>query len=38
MGTIRNVYRFLYGRSDRRKPLRRPRHGRENNIKMMLEE
>jgi hypothetical protein len=35
MGVMRNVYRTLYERPDKRKPLRRPRHGWKDNIKMM---
>jgi hypothetical protein len=34
----RGVYRVLVGRPERKRPLGRPRHKRENNIKMDLRE
>jgi hypothetical protein len=38
MGEGRSVYRILVGRPEGKKPLARPRRGRENNIKMGLRE
>jgi hypothetical protein len=34
MGERRSAYRVLVGRSEERRPLGRPRHGWEDNIKM----
>jgi hypothetical protein len=36
MGEKRGAYRILVGRPEGRRPLRRPRHRREDNIKMDL--
>jgi hypothetical protein len=36
MGEIRNVYKILVEKPEGKRPLRRPRHIRENNIKMNL--
>jgi hypothetical protein len=36
MGERRGAYRALVGKSERRRPLGRPRHRREDNIKMDL--
>jgi hypothetical protein len=38
MGERRGVYRILVGKPERERPLRRPRHRWENNIKMDLQE
>jgi hypothetical protein len=38
MGEERGVYRVLIGRSERKRPLGRPRHRWENNIKMDFRE
>jgi hypothetical protein len=38
MGKSRGVYRVLVGRPAGKKPLGRPRHGWENNMKMDLQE
>jgi hypothetical protein len=38
MGEKRGAYRILVGRPEGRRPLGRPRHRREDNIKMDLEE
>ena len=38
MGKRRGVYRVLVGNSERKRPLGRPRSGRENKIKMDLQE
>jgi len=38
MGERRGVYRVLVGKPERKKPLRRPRHRWEDNIKMDLQE
>jgi hypothetical protein len=37
MGEMRNVYKILVGKSERKTPLVRPRHRWEGNIKMHLE-
>jgi hypothetical protein len=37
MGERRGVYRFLVGKPEGKKPLRRPRHRWEDNIKMDLQ-
>jgi hypothetical protein len=37
MGYKRGVYRFLMGRIEKTRPLRRPRHRWEENIKMDLQ-
>jgi hypothetical protein len=36
MGRKRNAYRILMGKPEGKRPLRRPRRGRVNNIKMDL--
>ena len=38
MGERRGIYRFLVGKPEGRRPLRRPRHRCEDNIKMALKE
>jgi hypothetical protein len=38
MGEMRNVYKILVGNPEGKRPLRRPRHGWEDNIKMNLKE
>jgi hypothetical protein len=38
MGERRGVYRVLVGKPERKRPLRRPRHRWEDNIKMDLQE
>jgi len=38
MGEERGVYRFLVGKSEGRRPLRRPRHRWVDNIRMDLQE
>jgi len=38
MGERRGVYRVLVGRSEEKRPLGRPRHSWEDNIKMGLQE
>jgi hypothetical protein len=38
MGEKRGVYRFLVGKPEGKRPLRRPRRRREDNIKMDLKE
>jgi hypothetical protein len=38
MGEGRGVYRVLVGKPERKRPLGRPRHGGEDNIKMHLQE
>ena len=38
MGERRSVYRVLVGKPERKKPLRRPTHSREDYIKMDLQE
>jgi hypothetical protein len=38
MGEVRGAYNILVGRPEGRRPLRRPRHGWEDNIKMDLKE
>jgi hypothetical protein len=38
MGEGRGVYRVLVGRPESKRPLRRPRHRWENNVKMDLRE
>jgi hypothetical protein len=38
MGEKRDAYRILMGRPEGRQPLGRPRHRREDNIKMDLQE
>jgi hypothetical protein len=38
MGEMRGAYKILVGRPERRRPLGRPRHGWEDNIKMDLRE
>jgi hypothetical protein len=38
MGTKSNAYIFLVGKADGKRPLRKPRHRRENNVKMDLRE
>jgi hypothetical protein len=38
MGEVRGAYRILVVRSEGRRPLRRPRHRWEDNIKMDLQE
>jgi hypothetical protein len=38
MGEVKGVYRDLVGRPESKRPLRRPRHRREDNIKMDLRE
>jgi hypothetical protein len=38
MGDMRDVYRVLAGKSDRKRPFGRPRHRWENNIKTDLQE
>jgi hypothetical protein len=38
MGKGRGVYRILVGRPERRRPLGRPRHRWDDNIKMGLQE
>jgi hypothetical protein len=38
MGDKRGAYRVLVGRSEGKNPLGRPRHRRENNIKIDLQE
>jgi hypothetical protein len=37
MGAMRNVYKILVGKPEGKKPLERPRHRWEDNIKMDLE-
>jgi len=34
MGEMRNAYKILFGKPDRKRPLERPRHGLEDNIRM----
>jgi hypothetical protein len=38
MGEKRDVYRFSVGKSERKRPLGRPRHRWEDNIKMVIQE
>jgi hypothetical protein len=38
MGEERNIYRVLVGKSEGKRPLGRPRHRWEDNIKMNLQE
>jgi hypothetical protein len=38
MGKVRGVYRVLVGKPERKRPLGRPRHRWEENIKMDLQE
>jgi hypothetical protein len=38
MGKERGVYRILVGKPERKRPLRRPRHMWEDNIRMDLQE
>jgi len=38
MGEKRGVYRVLVGKPERKKPLERPRHRWEDNIKMDIQE
>jgi hypothetical protein len=38
MGDMRNAYRVLVGKSERKRPLRKSRHKWENNMKMDLRE
>jgi hypothetical protein len=38
MGEMRNAYKYLVGKLERKRPLRRPRCSWENNIKMDLRE
>jgi hypothetical protein len=38
MGEMRNVYKILIGKPEGKRPLRRPRHKQENNIKMDFNE
>jgi hypothetical protein len=38
MGEVRGAYNILVGRPEGRRPLGRPRHRREDNIKMDLKE
>jgi hypothetical protein len=38
MGTMRNAFIILIGKSERRRPLERPRHRWEGNIRMDLRE
>jgi hypothetical protein len=38
MGEDRGVHRVLVGKPERKRPLRRPRHRLEDNIKMYLQE
>jgi hypothetical protein len=38
METMTNMYKILAGKPDRKRPLKRPRHGWEDNIKMDLKE
>jgi hypothetical protein len=37
MGEVRGVYRVLFGRPEGKRPVERPRHRWENNIKVDLE-
>jgi len=38
MGDMRNAYKSLVRKSEGKRPLRRPRHGWEDNIRMVLRE
>jgi hypothetical protein len=38
MGKMRNVYKSLVGKPERKRPLRRPRHRWEDNIRMDIRE
>jgi hypothetical protein len=38
MGEMRNTYKILVGKPERKRPLEIPRHRRENNIRMDLRE
>jgi hypothetical protein len=38
MGVVRNVYEFLVGKPEGRRPLVRPRRRREDNIRLVLRE
>jgi hypothetical protein len=38
VGEMRNSYKILSGKSERKRPLGRPGRGREDNIKMNLKE